>query len=47
MGWQYYLAPQELLRSEVEKRRLSPDAFVTIDHGAIATFGADNYDKVD
>ncbi|KAK7102144.1 N-acyl-phosphatidylethanolamine-hydrolyzing phospholipase D-like [Littorina saxatilis] len=47
LTYEHYLQPQELLRSEVEKRQLSPDSFVTVSHGAITTFGADNYDTVD
>ncbi|KAK7102146.1 N-acyl-phosphatidylethanolamine-hydrolyzing phospholipase D-like isoform X2 [Littorina saxatilis] len=42
---EHYLEPQKLLKSEVEKLGLSPSAFVTVKHGAITTFGAENSDS--
>ncbi|KAL8613062.1 hypothetical protein ACOMHN_008831 [Nucella lapillus] len=47
LTFEHYLEPRELLKSEVEKRKLSPAAFVTVEHGAITTFGADDFDKMD
>ncbi|GFO44927.1 N-acyl-phosphatidylethanolamine-hydrolyzing phospholipase d [Plakobranchus ocellatus] len=47
LSFEPYLEPRELLDSEIQRKKMKPSSFFTVNHGEITLVGADGFDEID
>lgn len=47
IAYEPYLEPRALLEAEIEKRKMKPSSFFTVNHGEITVVGADGFNDID